>query len=347
MSNLLKKINVSIIGLGRISSNHLSSLKILEDKFTIDYLCDIDNSVLSNYKNLDVNISNNLEKLINTSNSDLYVLCTPSGLHPKQAVRLINSGKNVLSEKPMATSLKGAKQILKALDNNPLSRFFTVKQNRFNPTVIKLKDIIDLNLLGDIYNINCNVFWTRPQEYYDQAKWRGTKELDGGAFLNQASHYFDLLIYFFGSVKSVFAYTKTFARKIEMEDSGVVVIEFNCGALCTVNVTMLTFDQNYEGSITVIAEKGTIKLGGKALNNFEFFKIDCYDDNLNEYNYSLDSVYGFGHIKLYESIYNSLISGKENQLEGNAGEHSLVVILAAYKSSVTGKKIMIENFIEK
>ena len=346
MSKIYKKLKVSLVGMGRISSNHLQALNQLDKFYLIDYLCDSDDTVLNKYKYLPYKLSNNFDNLINDSSSDLYVLTTPSGLHPDQAVKLINKNKIVLSEKPMATSLIDANKILKALSANSLSRFFTVKQNRFNQTVNKLQDIISKGILGKIYNINCNVFWTRPQEYYDQAKWRGTKKLDGGAFLNQASHYFDLLIYLFGPVKSIFSHTRKFARNIEMEDSGVAVLEFISGAICTINVSMLTYDKNLEGSITLISENGTIKLAGSALNKFEFFKIKDFHEDLSQYDYKLENIYGFGHFKLYESIYHSLVNCEKNHLEGDSGLHSLKVILAAYKSSIIGKNIMIEDFFE-
>jgi UDP-N-acetyl-2-amino-2-deoxyglucuronate dehydrogenase len=343
---MLKKIlKVSLVGAGRISKNHLDAISKLSNKFEIDYICDINQNVLNELTNSFNSglLVDDFNVLLNKSNSDLYVLCTPSGLHPKHASLLLEQSKSVLSEKPMATNLIDGIKVLDTLKKYTNARFFTVKQNRFNKTIIKLKEIINSNILGDVFNININVFWTRPQAYYDQASWRGTKELDGGAFLNQASHYFDLLIYLFGDVKSVFSYTKTYKRNIEMEDSGIVAIEFESGSICTVNISMLTYNKNYEGSITVIAENGTIKVGGNALNKFEFFDIENFDENLDDFNYDIKSVYGFGHLKLYESIYDSLINSTENMLEGASGFKSLKLIMAAYESSLKKKIVYINE----
>jgi UDP-N-acetyl-2-amino-2-deoxyglucuronate dehydrogenase len=340
-----KILKVSLVGAGRISKNHFDAISTLSNKFQIDYICDNDKEVLNNLSksfNSDFLVNDFLD-LLNKSESDLYVLCTPSGLHPVQAISLLERSKSVLSEKPMATNLSDGIKVLDTVKKHTNSRFFTVKQNRFNETIIKLKEIINSNVLGDIFNINVNVFWTRPQAYYDQASWRGTKELDGGAFLNQASHYFDLLIYLFGDVKSVFSYTKTFKRDIEMEDSGIVAIEFESGSICTVNVSMLTYNKNFEGSITVIAENGTIKVGGNALNKFDFFDIKNFDENLDDFNYDIDSVYGFGHLKLYESLYDSLINSTESMLESSSGFKSLKLIMAAYESSMRKKIVYINE----
>jgi len=338
-----KILEISIVGCGRISKNHISSLEKLKNKFLIKSVCDID---INKMNEIDLNNDmkyENFYELVDNTSSDLYVLCTPSGVHPKQIKYLLNANRNVLSEKPIATNLDDGRSILNSI-NKSKARFFTVKQNRFNKTIIKLKDLLQKNSLGKIFNINVNVFWTRPQSYYDQAEWRGTKELDGGAFLNQASHYFDLIIYLFGSVKCISAYTKTAKRHIEMEDSGISIIELDSGSLCTLNVTMLTYGSNYEGSITIIGENGTIKLGGKALNQFEFCNIDSFDCNLENFNYEIESIYGHGHMNLYNSLYNSLISGSQHMLEGNAGYSSLELIMAAYESSISKKTIFLKDF---
>lgn len=342
---MTKIIKVAIIGAGRISKNHIEALSKLNNKYQITDICDCNNKVLEELSNKysSINLFKDFNTLLECSNADLYVLCTPSGLHPVHAKILLENGKNVLSEKPMATNLSDGQMIIDVIQKNPSSRFFTVKQNRLNETIIKLKEIVDSDILGKIFNINVNVFWTRPQQYYDQAAWRGTKELDGGAFLNQASHYFDLLIYLFGDVKSVFSITRTFKRDIEMEDSGIVALEFESGSICTVNVTMLTYNKNFEGSITLLAENGSIKVGGNALNKFEFFDINEFSEKLDDYNYEIKSVYGFGHLKLYESLYNSLINLTPNMFEGSSGFQSLKLILAAYESSMKNKVIYLKD----
>ena len=165
-----------------------------------------------------------------------------------------------MSEKPMATRWKDGIAMVHACDDAKV-RLFIVKQNRRNATIQLLKRAIDEKRFGRIHMVQVNVFWTRPQAYYDSAKWRGTWEMDGGAFMNQASHYIDLLDWLIGPVADVQAMTGTLARDIEVEDSGVLNVRWRHGALGSVAVTMLTYPKNLEGSITIIGEKGTVRLG--------------------------------------------------------------------------------------
>ena len=152
---------------------------------------------------------------------DLITLCTPSGLHPQHAMLAAKHHKHVITEKPMACCLADTKALIKTSDQMK-TKLFVVKQNRLHPTVEALKKAIDNGDLGRIYMVHSNVFWTRPQAYYDQAQWRSTWEFDGGALTNQASHYIDLLQYLMGPIEYVQAMAKTLARNIEAEDTGVV-----------------------------------------------------------------------------------------------------------------------------
>src|SRR6185503_4227847 len=141
------------------------------------------------------------------------------------------------------------------------------------PPIQLLKRAVDRNRFGRIYMASCTVHWARPQEYYDQAPWRGTWEFDGGTFMNQASHYVDMIQWLLGPVESVIAKTATQARKIEAEDSGVAVVRFRSGALGVIEVNVLTYPKNFEGSITVMGEKGTVKIGGTAVNKVEHWQF--------------------------------------------------------------------------
>ena len=154
-------------------------------------------------------------------------------------------------------------------------RLFVVKQNRRNARCSCSSRPSTQQRFGRIYMVTVNVFWTRPQSYYDSAAWRGTWEFDGGAFMNQASHYVDLLDWIVGPVESVMAYTGTLARHIEVEDTGVAALKWRNGAMGSVNVTMLTYPKNLEGSITVLGEKGTVRIGGVAVNEIQHWEFDA------------------------------------------------------------------------
>ena len=190
--------------------------------------------------------------------------------------------------------------------------------------------------------VTLNVFWTRPQEYYDQAKWRGTWEFDGGAFMNQASHYIDLLNWLIGPIESVFSYTSTLERDIEVEDTGVACIKWRSGAMGTINVTMLTYPKNYEGSITILGEKGTVKVGGVAVNEIKHWEFDSEDEDdkkVRESNYETSSVYGVGHPLYYENVIKVLRGEASPETDGRSGLRSLETIIAMYLSARDGRLV--------
>ena len=184
--------------------------------------------------------------------------------------------------------------------------------------------------------VNVNVFWNRPQEYYDSARWRGTWEFDGGAFMNQASHYVDLLDWIVGPVECVQAFTATLARHIEVEDTGVANIRWRSGALGSINVTMLTYPKNLEGSITIIGERGTARVGGVAVNqitHWEFADTDPDDELAADASYQTTSVYGFGHPAYYENVIATLRGTAEAETDGREGLRSLELLIGLYLSA--------------
>jgi UDP-N-acetyl-2-amino-2-deoxyglucuronate dehydrogenase len=221
-------------------------------------------------------------------------------------------------------------------------RLFVVKQNRRNRTLQLLKRAVDLGRFGRIYMVTVNVFWSRPQSYYDSAPWRGTWEFDGGAFMNQASHYVDLLDWVVGPVESVMAYTGTLARNIEVEDTGVAALKWRNGAMGSVNVTMLTYPKNLEGSITVLGERGSVRVGGVAVNKIEHWDFDAphdIDREVDDASYQTTSVYGFGHPLYYDNVINTLRGEAEPETDGREGLRSLELLIAMYLSARDGKRV--------
>ena len=274
-------------------------------------------------------------------NLDLVSICTPSGLHPQIGIDAANHRINVLTEKPMATNIEAADALIRACDANNV-KLFVVKQNRLNSTMQLLKRAIDKGRFGRIYLAESNVFWQRPQAYYDAEKWRGTWEFDGGAFMNQASHYVDALYWLLGNVDNVMAYTATMARRIEAEDTGCAILHFRNGIIATLNVTMLTFPKNFEGSITIIGEKGTVKIGGVAVNKIEKWEFEDYDDDdriAQDANYQPPNVYGFGHNPYYRNVIDVLLGKDVPSTDGRDGRKSVEIIQAIYRSAKTGKRI--------
>ncbi len=273
--------------------------------------------------------------------ADMVILCTPSGMHPSQTIAAARAGKHVMTEKPMATRWKDDIEMVKACDDARV-RLFVIKQNRRNATLQLLKRAVDEKRFGRIYMVHLNVFWTRPQDYYDQGKWRGTWELDGGAFMNQASHYVDLLEWLINPIADVQAMTTTLARDIEVEDTGVLNVRWRNGVLGSMAVTMLTYPKNYEGSITILGEKGTVRIGGMAVNDiqtWEFEEEKPYDAEVKAANYETTSVYGFGHPLYYKNVIDVLRGEAEPETDGREGLKSVEVLIAAYLSARDGKTI--------
>ena len=337
-----RKIRVALIGYGRIAANHFNAIEQHADNLELVDVCDVDAEALAQaVQRTKATGHSNLTDLLKTTTADLVILTTPSGLHSRQAIQIAGTGRHVMTEKPMATSWHDGVSMVKACDDANV-RMFVVKQNRRNATLQLLKNAIENKRFGKIYMVNINVFWTRPQAYYDTAKWRGTWEFDGGAFMNQASHYVDLIDWLIGPLESLQAYTATLARDIECEDSGVISLRWRNGALGSMNVTMLTYPKNLEGSITILGEKGTAKIGGVAVNevqHWEFAEPEPEDELVQQASYQTTSVYGFGHPLYYENVINVLRGEAEPETDGREGLKSLEVLIATYLSARDGKRI--------
>ena len=241
----------------------------------------------------------------------------------------------------MATRWADGLAMVKACDEAGV-QLFVVKQNRRNATLQMLKRAVERRRFGRIYMVTINVFWQRPQEYYDGARWRGTWEFDGGALMNQASHYVDLVDWLIGPVESVQAYVATLARDIQVEDTATVGVRWRSGALGSINVTMLTYPRNLEGSITIIGEKGTVRVGGVAVNSivhWEFAEPDADDDAVRTASYETTSVYGFGHPLYYENVIATLRGQASAETDGREGLRSLEILIASYLSARDGRRV--------
>jgi UDP-N-acetyl-2-amino-2-deoxyglucuronate dehydrogenase len=337
-----RKIRVALVGCGRIAANHFDAIEKHADNLELVDVCDVNAPALEQaVARTGARGHRRLDGMLEATNADLVILATPSGLHSNQTVEVAASGRNVLTEKPMATRWHDGLRMVKACDDANV-RLFVVKQNRRNATLQLLKKAVDQGRFGKIYSVAVNVFWTRPQEYYDSAKWRGTWEFDGGAFMNQASHYIDLLEWLVGPVESVMAYTATLARNIEVEDSGVAALRWRSGAMGTLNVTMLTYPKNMEGSITILGETGTVRIGGVAVNEIQKWEFDephVDDELIKGASYETTSVYGYGHPLYYQNVISTMRGDAAPETDGREGLKSLELLIAMYLSSRDGKRV--------
>ena len=337
-----RKIRFAIVGCGRIAQNHFESINRHASRAELVAVCDNDPAALARATaKTGAQGFSSLTELLRRAEADCVVLTTPSGLHPRQALEAARAGFNVMTEKPMATRWHDGLAMVRACDEAGV-HLFVVKQNRRNPTLQLLKRAVDQGRFGRIYMVSVNVFWTRPQEYYDSAAWRGTWEFDGGAFMNQASHYVDLLDWIAGPVESVMAYTGTLERNIEVEDTGVAALKWRNGAMGSINVTMLTHPKNLEGSITILGETGSVRIGGVAVNeisHWEFATPDPMDQAIKDASYQTTSVYGFGHPLYYDNVISALRGEAEPDTTGREGLKSLELLIAMYLSARDGKRI--------
>jgi UDP-N-acetyl-2-amino-2-deoxyglucuronate dehydrogenase len=354
-----RRIRIALVGCGRISGNHIKAIAAHHERAELVAICDIQAERLEQAQRLisDAEVEypgaatnpaqfTSYHELLGgveakSTPVDLMVLATPSGLHSGQVVAAAEAGLHVCTEKPMATNWADGVAMVKACDQAGVY-LFVVKQNRFNSTLQLVKRQLQAGRFGQLAMVAVNVFWQRPQSYYDQDSWRGTWEFDGGALMNQASHYVDLLDWLVGPVESVSASIATLGRTIEVEDTAALQLRWRKGALGTMAVTMLTYPKNLEGSITLLGETGTVKIGGPAVNQIAHwaFADQSPDDALVEQaSYETTSVYGFGHAPYYANVLDALQGVDIAMCDGREGLRSLELLIGAYRSARDGRTV--------
>ena len=324
----------ALAGCGRISKNHVETLLQLEKDglAKLAGCCDTNpERACAVAEKTGCQAFPSIASMLEAVPCDVVTICTPSGLHPAHVEEAAKYGCHALSEKPAGTGLASVDRAIDACDAAGVG-YFVVKQNRFNKTITLLRQALDSGRFGRLYLLSSNVYWTRPQDYYEQAKWRGTWEFDGGALSNQASHYVDMIQWMGGAVESVQAFGATLARRIEAEDTIAVNLKFKNGALGSINATIL------------MGERGTVRIGGVALNKIEQWQFDAphpMDDEVEQANTNPDSVYGFGHLPYYRHVLDVLDGKAEPLLTGREGRKSVEIIQAAYQSAQTGETVNI------
>jgi UDP-N-acetyl-2-amino-2-deoxyglucuronate dehydrogenase len=283
-----------------------------------------------------------MHEMMRSVHIDVVVVLTESGYHARDVIALAAYGKHIIVEKPMALSMGDADMMIKACDAAQI-KLFVVKQNRFNVPVIKLRKAIEAQRFGKLVMGTVRVRWCRPQAYYDQDSWRGTWALDGGVMANQASHHVDLLEWMMGEVDSVFAMTRTALVNIETEDTAAVVLRFANGALGIIEATTATRPRDLEGSISILGEKGTVEIGGFAVNEMKVWNFTEPQDGdaevMTKYSVNPPNVYGFGHQAYYEHVVRAISSGGPNLVDGLEGRKSLELINAIYESAESGEEV--------
>lgn len=272
----MSKIKFAVVGCGSIGKRHIAVLDAELDA-EIVAICDVDLKRCQEQSELYQNIPyyTSFEKMLTEIKADVINVVTPHALHAEMTIKALNHKFNVLVEKPMALSMVDCHAMNHAAQQNNM-KLWVVKQNRHNIPVKLAKDAIDKGMLGKIFMVKCDILWNRYQGYYDESPWRGKKEKEGGALYTQASHFIDLLVWWCGDVLDVKAFMETQNHRIETEDSGNAIVKFSSGALGSINWTTCVYNKNFEGSITIVGEHGTIKIGGQYLNKIEFWDVRGY-----------------------------------------------------------------------
>ena len=340
----IEPIRFAIVGCGRISAFHVEALAACQaEGARLAAVCDVveERARATAQRAGGLPWFTDYRKMLAQGGFDVVSVCTPSGLHPEHARAAAEAGFHVVSEKPIGISLAPVDRLIETCERLD-RRLFVVLQNRLNPTIQLLRRAVDKGRFGRMCMVQSNVFWTRPQDYYDQAPWRGTWALDGGAFLNQASHYVDLVQWLGGDVVEVEAITGTLARRIEAEDAGAAVLRFRSGAIATIAVSMLVYPKNLEGSITLMGLRGTARVGGIALNRIDQWDFDQAQDEdggIRESGYTPPTVYGHGHTGYYRNVIDVLRGRDQARTDGREGRKSLELILAIYQAAREGRRV--------
>lgn len=332
----MSNINFAIVGCGRIAqrhAEHINNVGVLKAVCDIDERRAIDLSKkyrATYYTSVDEMLA--LEKEV-----DVVAICTPNGLHARHSIQALSAGYNVLCEKPMANNVNDCGEMIKAAERAN-KRLFAIKQNRFNPPVAAVKDAIDKGILGKIYSIQLSCFWNRNDDYYADS-WKGSADLDGGTLYTQFSHFIDLLYWMIGDVKRCSGMSRNYAHKhsIDFEDTGVVILEFYNDVIGTINYTVNSYKKNMEGSLTIFAEKGTVKIGGQYLNELEYQNIEGFEfkdlpignkaNNYGNYQGSMSN-----HDKVYENLVEVLQNGKAISTNSFEGLKTVEIIDKIYNS---------------
>jgi UDP-N-acetyl-2-amino-2-deoxyglucuronate dehydrogenase len=262
-------IKFAVVGLGNIGQRHVQH--ILQNKNAqLIAVCD---SNIDLEKKYTVPFYKNITELLQHAQADVINICTPNYLHAKHTIKSLDAGNNVVCEKPMATTVADCNAMIAAAEKNNKT-IFVVKQNRYNEPVQQVKKLIEEKILGKIFVVNINCFWNRNEFYYNQSNWRGDKIKDGGCLYTQFSHFVDIMYYLFGNATAIKSVMQNFDHAYtQIEDSGVCILMADNGAIINFNFSNCSHEKNMEGAITILAEHGTVKIGGQYLNTIEYQNI--------------------------------------------------------------------------
>ena len=333
----MRRLKFALIGCGKIGVRHAEHIKHYAELVAV---CDIDKEKTATLsREYNTVAYTDLDALLaNETGVEVVSVCTPNGLHAQHSIKALRAGKHVLCEKPMAISVNDCGEMIKEAERAN-KRLFAIKQNRFNPPVIAVKNAIDKGVLGKIFSFHVSCFWNRNERYYHNS-WKGTADMDGGTLFTQFSHFIDLIYHLLGDVNNAYALTRNFAHQsvIDFEDTGVAILELHNGAIGSLHYTVNSHQRNMEGSITLVAEKGTLKIGGQYLNELEYQNIEGFEirdlpkgnkaNNYGDYTGSMSN-----HDKVYENVADVLLRGEAISTNSFEAMKTIEIIEKIYRSA--------------
>ncbi len=337
-------LKFGIIGCGRIALKHAESIVALPEAELVG-VCDIvPERARAFAEKYGAKPYVDYIEMLKNPEIDVITVATPSDLHAPIGIAAAKAGKHVMVEKPMAMTLKSADELIAACREAGV-KLAVIHQNRFNKSIKLMRTALNDGRFGKLTHGQATVRWNRDDNYYAQAPWRGTKLQDGGVLMNQSIHNIDLLQWMFGPVESVFGYTTTMLRKIEMEDIGVAVLKFKSGALGIIEAASTIYPKNIEETLNVFGETGSVMVGGIAVNRIETWEFQDSEQEKAEIFASQENdppnVYGFGHREIILDMIQAIWEDRPPAVPGEEGRKALEIILSIYKCQETGMPVVL------
>ncbi|SHH45134.1 Gfo/Idh/MocA family protein [Thermosipho atlanticus] len=341
-------LRIALIGCGRIGTRkHIEALLQNSDKIETVALCDINverankcSEIIEKRIGKKPEVEKDYRKILKREDIDAIAIATESGKHYEITMEALTNNKHVLVEKPMALSTKHANEMIKLSKEKNL-KLEVCFQNRFNPPIQELRKKVEEGAFGKIHYGVATIRWNRNEEYYKQASWRGTWEEDGGALMNQCTHNIDLLQWMLGGkIEEVYGIIKNFNHPyIEAEDFGGAIIKFKDGKVGIIEGTTSIYPRNLHEKLGIFGEKGTVIIGGLAVNRIEEWKFEGEEGHPFMNLPDPDTVYGFGHVPLYKDFYEAIEEDRKPYISGEDGKKAVEIVLAIYKSALEGKPV--------
>lgn len=337
--SIVKRVKFAVVGCGHIGKRHAEMIA-RNPRAELVALVDIKEQEQLQIEHFEVPFFSSIELFLDSSiATDVVTVATPNGFHASQAILALEHKCHVVIEKPLALTKSDAEAIIfKAL--NVGKQVFAVMQNRYSPPSIWIKELIDRKQLGQIFAVHINSFWNRDERYYTPKSWHGDKTLDGGTLFTQFSHFIDIMYWLFGDITNIKSIMKDFNHQelTDFEDAGIVNFEFVDGGMGSFNFSTAVWNKNMESSMTIIGEKGTVKIGGQYMNVVEYCHIEDYEMPIlektnpgNDYGAYKGSAQN--HHYVIENVINVLLDQKAISTNALEGMKIVDIIERIYRSA--------------